>query len=158
MRPLTDPHNIQLPPFLDTRLPRHGAHDPEKLYEAFLKNIPKKNEILSLKEFEAEPGYIKELMDDLKEKIDNLKRSFISVRATFEIIEKAGLIKKAENLKKLVEMKDFGLDQVRDGIIKAMEMQAEMLLSMEKYGGTRYIQHDDCRGVARSFSILLTVY
>ncbi len=144
----------------DPRLPHESKfkRDPRKIYEFFISKIPKIADIKSLKEYEPEAAFISEQMDHARAETEELKNSLISICQTFEVVEKKDLIKKTDAVLRLFESKGFGLDEVKKGIIQLMQIQAELLLSLDVHGGGQGVQVGNARAAAQCFQRLLEVY
>ncbi len=144
----------------DPRAPKHDRfdRDPQKMYEDFMSRIPKISDIKSLKEIEPEPDFIAEQMEYAENQTRILKDSLVSICKTFEVVEKKDLIKKTDSVLKLFQSKDFGLDEIKKGGVELMQIQGELLLSLEIYGGTQHVQLGNARAAAKAFTRLLEVY
>ena len=123
-----------------------------------MSRIPKIADIKSLKEYEPEAAFISEQMDHARAETEELKNSLISICQTFEVVEKKDLIKKTDGVLRLFESKGFGLDEARKGIVSLMQIQAELLLSLEIFGGGQGVQVGNARAAAQCFQRLLEVY
>lgn len=146
--------------FFDPRLPKNERfkRDPQRDYDFFMKNIPKKEDLKSLKEIEPEPDFIVEQMDFAIHETEKLKDSLVSICKTFEVVEKKDLIKKTDGVLRLFESKGFGLNEVKKGIVESLRIQGELQFSLDVHGGCQSIQLGNARAVAGAFTRLLEVY
>ncbi len=146
--------------YLDPRLPRESKYkrDPKKTYEAFILKIPKITDIKSLKDHDVDPAFISEQMDHARTETEGLRDSLVQISSTFDVVEEKHLVKKAGSVLKLFESKDFGLNEVKTGLIELLQIQGELKLSLEIYGGGQGVQVDNARAAARCFQRLLEVF
>lgn len=144
----------------DPRRPDESKYkrDPERDYKAFMQDIPRKEDIKSLKDHEVDAGYVTEMTDCALGETEKLKKNLISISGTFQVIEGKKLIPKVNNVLKLFEKKPFELDAVKSGIVLLMEVEGELMYSLAIFGGSQAIQHGNARAAKRAFVRLLEMY
>ena len=144
----------------DPRAPHESKYkrDPQKIYDNFMAAIPKATDIVSLKKRESYPGFIQEALDALAKKLDDLKSQFDSFCCTFEVIKKENLIKKIDKVRELLDTTDFGMKEIRAGIIDSMNVEGVLFLTDMQRGGGRKELHDATGAVVNGFKRLLEVF
>jgi hypothetical protein len=144
----------------DPREPKTDRYkrDPQRDFKNFMATIPKPDDIVSLKKRESYPGFIAESLETLAERLDNLKWQFQNNCCTYEVIKKENLIEKIGKIRDLLNKSDFGLREIKIGLINAMEIQGFLLLAMLERGGGRQELHSQSGAVVKGFKRLLEVF
>ena len=143
----------------DPREPKTDRYkrDPQRDYDFFMKNIPKKEDLKSVRDHEVSSGFIAESLDEAKQAVEILRKSLVEICATYEVVEQKSLLKKTGAILKLFE-KPFELDAVRSGIVGLMEIEGELMYSLAVFGGGQGVQYGNCRAAKKAFVRLLEIF
>ncbi|MBA7517931.1 hypothetical protein ES705_09992 [subsurface metagenome] len=144
----------------DPRVPRDEKYkrDPQRDFKNFMEAIPKAADIVSLKKRESYPGFVKESIETLAKKLDDLAWQFQNNCCTFEVIKKEKLINRIDAVRDLLKKPDFGLTEIKTGIIDTMGIQGVLLLAMLVKGGGRGELHGGAGAIVQGFKRLLEVF